>query len=96
MNAISAAHPNPRTRFQRISPLLESIAKTLPNAGAATMTCHLNPKASFDRVSLAENAGSVVRVKRQFEGRGAFQQLNDHVMPEELLDQTEASCLNQN
>ena len=62
------------------------------------MTC-LNPKASFDRVSLAENAGSVVRIKRQFEGRGAFQQLNDHVkhqMPEELLDQTEPSRLNQN
>ena len=40
------------------------------------MIC-LNPKASFDRVSIAEDAGSVVW---QVEGRGAaFQQLNDHV-----------------
>lgn len=67
--------------------MLESIPKALPNAVAATMTC-LNPKASLDRVSFAEDAGSVVVIKWQVEERGAAsQQLNDHVkhqMSEEL------------
>ena len=41
---------------------------------------YLNPMASLDGVSFAEDAGSVGRIKRQVEGRGAaFQQLSGHL-----------------